>query len=42
VGHVTLIGEIRNAHKNLIEDSERKRPLGKLRQRWKNYIRIDL
>jgi hypothetical protein len=34
--------EIRNVHKSLVGKLERKRPLGKLKRRWLDNIRMDL
>jgi hypothetical protein len=34
VGHVTHMGEMRNAYKILVGKPEGKRPLRRLRQRW--------
>jgi hypothetical protein len=41
-GHVARIGEILNAYDILVEGSERKRPLGGLRHRWDDNIRMDV
>jgi hypothetical protein len=41
-GHVACMGEMRNAYSILVIMSERKRPLGRPRRRWKDNIRIDL
>jgi len=41
-GHVTCIGEIRNAYKILVGKSEEKTPLGRPRHRWKGNIGMDL
>jgi hypothetical protein len=41
VGHVALIGKMRNSHKILVENPEGKRPLGRPKLNWKDYIRID-
>jgi hypothetical protein len=34
------MGEIRNAHKVLVENPEGKRPLGRRRRRWEDNIRM--
>jgi hypothetical protein len=36
------MGEMRNAKKVLVGDSERMRPLGRPRRRWEGNIKIDL
>jgi hypothetical protein len=41
-GHVARIGEERNVYKVLMGKPEEKRPLGRLRCRWEDGIRIDL
>jgi hypothetical protein len=41
-GHVTRIGEKRNAYRLLIGKREGKRPLGRSRRRWLDNIRMDL
>jgi hypothetical protein len=41
-GHVTRIGEKRNAYRILVGNPERKRPLERSRCRWMDYIKIDL
>jgi hypothetical protein len=41
-GHVARIGEKRNAYRLMVGKPEGKRPLGRLRRRWVNNIRIDL
>jgi hypothetical protein len=41
-GHVTRIGEKRNAYRILVGKPEGKRPLGRPRLRWENNIRMDL
>jgi hypothetical protein len=41
-GHVARIGEKRNAYRILVGKSEGKRPLGRLRRRWEDNIRMDL
>jgi hypothetical protein len=40
-GHVSLMGEMRNAY-ILVGKPEGKRPLGRLRCRWKDNVRIYL
>jgi hypothetical protein len=40
-GHVARMGEKRNAYK-LLGKSEGRRPLGRLRRRWVDNIRMDL
>jgi hypothetical protein len=42
VGHVTRIGEKRNAYRILVGRAERKRPLGRPRRRWVNNTKMDL
>jgi hypothetical protein len=41
-GHVTYIGEMRNAYTILVGNPEGKRPLRRPGCRWKDNIRIDL
>jgi hypothetical protein len=41
-GHVTCMGEIRNADNISGGNPEGKRPLGGLRRRWEDNIRMDL
>jgi hypothetical protein len=41
-GHVTRMGEKRNAYRLLVGKPERKRPLGRPRRRWVYNIRMDL
>jgi hypothetical protein len=41
-GNVARIGETRNACRILVENSERKRPLRRLRRRWVNNIKTNL
>jgi hypothetical protein len=36
------MGEIRNAYSILVGKSEGKRPVGRLRHRWEDNIRMDL
>jgi hypothetical protein len=40
-GHVTRMGEKRNAHRLLVGKPEGKRPLGRPRRRWVDNIRMD-
>jgi hypothetical protein len=40
--HVARVGEKRNAYRLLVGNSEGKRPLGGLRRRWVDNIRMDL
>jgi hypothetical protein len=42
VGHVECMGEMRNAHNILVGKPEGKRPLRRLRHRWKDTIKMDL
>jgi hypothetical protein len=42
IGHVALVGEMRNAYNILVEMPERKRPIGRPRHRWEDNIRMDL
>jgi hypothetical protein len=42
VGHVARMGEKRNVYRLLVGKPERKRPLGRLRCRWIDNIRIDI
>jgi hypothetical protein len=41
-GHVTHMGEMRNAYKILFGKSEGKRRFGRPRLRWEDNIRMDL
>jgi hypothetical protein len=41
-GNITRMGEIRNTQSILSIKPEERRPLGKLRHRWKDNIRMDL
>jgi hypothetical protein len=41
-GHVARMGEERNLYKVLVGKPEGKRPLGRPRRRWENWIRMDL
>jgi hypothetical protein len=38
----SMLGEIRNTYKILVEKPERKRPLRTPRQRWEDTIKMDL
>jgi len=40
--HITHMGKITNANKILSVGPEGKRPLGRLRHRWKDYMGMDL
>jgi len=42
VGHVAHMGEGRGVYRILVGKSERGRPLGRLRHRWEDNIRMDL
>jgi hypothetical protein len=41
-GHVTRMGEKRNAYRLLVGNLEGKRPLGRPKRRWADNIRMDL
>jgi hypothetical protein len=41
-GHVTRMGEMRNAYKLLVGKPEGERPLGRPRRRWLYNIRMEL
>jgi hypothetical protein len=41
-GHVARMGERRGAYRGLVGKPEGKRPLGKCRCRWVDYIKMDL
>jgi hypothetical protein len=41
-GHVAQLGERRNAYRILVGKPEGRRPLGRPRRRWMDYIKIDL
>ncbi|KAJ4432119.1 hypothetical protein ANN_20734 [Periplaneta americana] len=41
-GHVTRVGESRNAYRVLVGRPEGKRPLGRPRRRWEDNIKMDL
>jgi hypothetical protein len=40
MGHVALMGKVRNAHRNLVGKYERKRPLEGPRNGWVYHIKI--
>jgi hypothetical protein len=40
-GHVTRMGEKRNAHRLLVRKPEGKRPIGRKRRRWIDNIKMD-
>ena len=42
VGHVARMGEEREVYRVLVGKPEGKRPLGRPRSRWVDYIRMDL
>jgi hypothetical protein len=42
VGHVARIGETRNAYRILVGKPEGKRPLGRPRRKWMDYIKMYL
>jgi hypothetical protein len=42
VGHVSRMGQMRNAYSILVGKSEVKGPLGRPRRRWENNIRTNL
>jgi len=41
-GHVARMGEGRGVHRFLVGKPEGKRPLGRLRHRWEDNIKLDL
>jgi hypothetical protein len=41
-GHVAQMGELRNAHKILVDKPRGKRPCGRLMYRWEDNIRMNL
>jgi hypothetical protein len=41
-GHVTRMGETRNAYRILVGKPEEKSPLGRQRRRWVDNIKMDL
>jgi hypothetical protein len=42
VGHVACMGEVRGAYNILVGRPEGSRPLGRLRRRWEDNIKMDL
>jgi hypothetical protein len=42
VGHVARMGVDRGVHRVLVGKPEGKRPLGRPRRRWEDYIKMDL
>jgi hypothetical protein len=42
LGHITRMGEKRNAYKILVRKPEGKTPLGRPRRRWVDNIKMDL
>jgi hypothetical protein len=41
-GHVACMGEVRGAYNILVGRSEGRRPLGRLKRRWEDNIKMDL
>jgi hypothetical protein len=41
-GHVKVMGKGRGVYRILVGKPERKRPLGRPRRRWEDYIKMDL
>jgi len=41
-GHVASMGDRRGVYRVLVGTPERKRPLGRLRRRWEDNIKMDL
>jgi hypothetical protein len=41
-GHVARMGEVRTVYKVLVGTPKRKRPLGRPRRRWEDWITMDL
>jgi hypothetical protein len=41
VGNVACMGEMRNTYNILVGKPKRKRPLGRLKHRWEDGIRMD-
>ena len=41
-GHVARMGEGRGLHRDMVGKPEGKRPLGRLKCSWEDYIKIDL
>jgi hypothetical protein len=42
VGHIVHMGEVKNLYIIFVRKPEGKRPLGRLRYRWEDNIRMDL
>jgi len=42
VGHVAYMGEMRNAYKIVMRKLEWKVPVGRLRHRWEDSIRMEI
>jgi hypothetical protein len=42
VGHVASMGEGRGVYRGLVEKSEERGPLGRLRLRWENNFKMDV
>jgi hypothetical protein len=42
VGHVVKIGAKMNAHRILVENPERKKPLGRPKRKWVDNIKMDI
>jgi hypothetical protein len=41
-GHIACMWERRGAHRDLVGKSEGRKPLGKLRHRWEDNIKMDV
>jgi len=41
-GHVARMGQMRNSYSTFVGIPKWKRPIGRLRRRWKDNIRLDL
>jgi hypothetical protein len=41
-GHVARMGDMRNVYKILMQKHKGKLPLGRLRRRWEDKIKVDL
>jgi hypothetical protein len=41
-GHVSCIGELRNVHTILVRKREGRRPFGRSRRRWEDYMEMAL